>query len=351
MYPAIGTLFALFVFVAVSYAFSPRHGPTQPATVAHIEQFLILDATRAGPRLVAVGERGRVFLSDDDGTTWREAVSPTEATLTGVLFIDARQGVAVGHDAVILRSEDGGERWQEVASAADAHTPLLAVCCQAMDEPLYALGAYGLLMRSDDAGRSWQTLPPPDGDAHLNGMARLADGRRLIVGEAGTLLRSEAAVGQEPTQWRALDTPYQGSFFGAVATGDGGVVAYGMRGRIFRSPDGGDHWVAAQRHGDRVEGETPVVDTAAAAAATEGGSASLFGGTLLDDGTVMLVGQGGEVWLSRDQGQGFRRIATHGATALAVVPTAAPGRAAVMVFGEGGPRLIALPQTAQAGQP
>ena len=61
---------------------------------------LLLDLAFAGQRMVAVGERGHVMLSDDQGATWRQAKSvPTRVLLTAVFFVDSEYGWAVGHDA------------------------------------------------------------------------------------------------------------------------------------------------------------------------------------------------------------------------------------------------------------
>ncbi|MBI3367277.1 MAG: glycosyl hydrolase, partial [Burkholderiales bacterium] len=70
-----------------------------------------LAVARAGQRLVAVGERGTVLLSDDGGASWRQAPVPVQVTLTSVRFIDPRTGWAAGHGGVILRSDDGGQSW------------------------------------------------------------------------------------------------------------------------------------------------------------------------------------------------------------------------------------------------
>ncbi|MCA1733570.1 MAG: hypothetical protein LC732_08200, partial [Acidobacteria bacterium] len=60
---------------------------------------LMLDATRAGDAIVAVGERGLILISEDRGQTWTQVRVPTRATLTGVWFHDRQRGWAVGHDA------------------------------------------------------------------------------------------------------------------------------------------------------------------------------------------------------------------------------------------------------------
>ncbi|HWH81260.1 MAG TPA: glycosyl hydrolase, partial [Burkholderiaceae bacterium] len=46
----------------------------------------MLAIARAGKRLVAVGERGVVLLSDDDGSTWRQGRAAASATLTALHF-------------------------------------------------------------------------------------------------------------------------------------------------------------------------------------------------------------------------------------------------------------------------
>jgi photosystem II stability/assembly factor-like uncharacterized protein len=73
----------------------------------------MLAVTRAGARLVAVGERGTVLLSDDHGQQWRQAAVPVQVTLTCVAFADERHGWAAGHLGTILHSDDGGQTWRK----------------------------------------------------------------------------------------------------------------------------------------------------------------------------------------------------------------------------------------------
>ena len=73
----------------------------------------MLAVTRAGSRLVAVGERGTVLLSDDHGQHWRQAAVPVQVTLTCVTFADERHGWAAGHLGTILHSDDGGQTWRK----------------------------------------------------------------------------------------------------------------------------------------------------------------------------------------------------------------------------------------------
>ena len=70
-----------------------------------------LDIAYADNRIVAVGDRGKILYSDDQGDHWTQAITPSEVLLTSVCFADARHGWAVGHDALVLASSDGGESW------------------------------------------------------------------------------------------------------------------------------------------------------------------------------------------------------------------------------------------------
>jgi photosystem II stability/assembly factor-like uncharacterized protein len=239
---------------------------------------LLLDVATAGPRLVAVGERGRILLSSDAGKSWTFAAAPGQATLTAVFFQDDRHGWAVGHDAVILRTEDGGMTWALVHQAPEERKPLLDVW---FGNPRhgFAVGAYGLALETQDGGRHWQrrTLLPED--MHLNAIAGGPGGRIYVAGEAGTLLRSDDAG----STWRKLPSPYPGSFFGVLRMPDGNPLIFGLRGKAFRSPDGGKRWLPIA-----TQGET-----------------TLQGGSVLADGSIILVGNDAKVLTSHDGGRRF----------------------------------------------
>ena len=104
----------------------PDDFANKPAEIEPLAaQSLLLDLATAGTRMVAVGERGHVLLSDDHGATWRQAKSvPTRAMLTAVFFADNEYGWAVGHDETILNTVDGGETWTRSHFAPEAQQPL-----------------------------------------------------------------------------------------------------------------------------------------------------------------------------------------------------------------------------------
>ncbi|HXO16428.1 MAG TPA: hypothetical protein VN835_08795 [Steroidobacteraceae bacterium] len=100
--------------VGAARAAEPAPPSAEPARLA--AQSLLIAVATAGPRLVAVGDRGIILLSDDRGGSWVQALEvPTQALLTGVCFLDAEHGVAVGHDEVILATADAGRTWRRSA--------------------------------------------------------------------------------------------------------------------------------------------------------------------------------------------------------------------------------------------
>jgi photosystem II stability/assembly factor-like uncharacterized protein len=279
-----------------------------------MQRLLLVDAARHGSRIVAVGDRGYIVLSDDEGKTWRRAKSPAAPLLTALEMIDAKTGWAVGHDSVILATADGGESWVQQFSAPSEQRPLLDVHFVNKDRG-FAVGAYGAFYETDDGGRTWAPRKVIADDKHLNAMLALADGRLVVLGEAGTILLSnDAGKTFTPTP-----SPYKGSLFGGVVAADGSLVAFGLRGRIFRTADGGKAWKP--------------VDNAS--------TATLMGGTRLPDGTLVLAGAGGTVLVSRDNGQSFGPLATGITKAYAKPVLGAPNT--LLLLGETGASEVALP--------
>ena len=265
------------------------------------------DAVRAGSRLVAAGEGGHIFLSDDEGKTWRAVKSPVDVTLTALYFHDTKHGWAAGHDAAILRTEDGGETWQVAHLAPRDERPLLDILFRDAQNGI-AVGAYGTFLESRDGGRSWSARKILNGDPHLNALAAGSGGKQFIAGESGIVLYS----GDDGAHWTRLHSPYKGSYFGILAIEKTDVIAFGLRGNVYRSADLGQVWSAI----------------------SNSSQASLMGAQSLAIDRAVLVGQDGTVLLTRDGGRTFTRHRDPaGPVFAAVLPV--PG-GDLLAFGERG---------------
>ena len=95
--------------------------PMQPSIISSMAaQSVMLSVARAGHRLVAVGERGFIIVSDDNGVSWSQVGSPVSVTLVKVRFIDDVEGWAVGHAGVVLHTRDGGLSWNKQLDGVQA---------------------------------------------------------------------------------------------------------------------------------------------------------------------------------------------------------------------------------------
>lgn len=343
---------ALWAGAAPAASIDPGELPAEPARLA--PQALLLDLALAGSRLVAVGERGHVLLSDNKGETWRQARSvPTQNLLTAVCFSDERHGIAVGHDEIVLITADAGETWARQRYAPDAQQPLLDVLCNGQDA--IAVGAYSAYFSSKDGGSSWtqhefqaargsapvptrasqspdtrasgpsSATTPADASSanedldvpvafHLNRIVGASGSRLYIAAEAGHLYRSDDAG----TTWSELPSPYEGSFFGILPLNSDSLLAYGLRGHIFRSDDAGQTWRA-------IETNT---------------QAMLNDAVRLPGRGVAVVGLSGTVLMSTDNGEHFTGTQEPDRKGLSAALPA--GAAQLVTVGEGGVKLIAL---------
>lgn len=272
------TALALWAFAALPAAFAQTAALDYPIAA---DKVLLLDLEKAGDRLVAVGERGVVLYSDDQGQGWHSLRTPVTRTLTAVAFSSTQEGVAVGHGGALLHTVDGGLHWQPVEADTGGES-LLGVTAMG-DKRMVAWGAFGLYLESDDGGASWarRMILGEDFDRHI-GQVLKVQGQWLLVGESGTLARSL----DQGQNWEALESPYQGSFFGALQTRDGTLLAYGMRGNLWRSVDKGQSW-------SKIETATTL---------------AINGSLQQDNGRILALGNGGIVLASDDDGATFRAI-------------------------------------------
>ncbi|WP_324731104.1 WD40/YVTN/BNR-like repeat-containing protein [Pseudomonas paeninsulae] len=294
------------------------------------QEKLLLDVTRVGQRLVAVGDRGHILYSDDNAVSWVQAKVPTRQMLTAVFFVDDQYGWAVGHDAQILASNDGGATWVKQFENLKREAPLLDVWFKDRNNG-YAVGAYGAMLETTNGGANWEDVSERienEGGYHLNAIVAVKDAGLFVVGELGGMFRS-ADWGQT---WETMQGPYEGSLFGALDTSEAGsLLVYGLRGHLFRSADFGDSW-------QRIELNTPNNGPL---------EFGLADGNRLADGSIVVVGHGGTVLKSSDDGRTFSLLNRVDRLSLAGITALDNGN--LILVGQGGVH-VASPTGADLGQ-
>ncbi|MFT5643371.1 MAG: photosystem II stability/assembly factor-like uncharacterized protein [Janthinobacterium sp.] len=344
-----------------------------PALVsAKADTSMLLSVAQAGARLIAVGERGVIVVSDDQGQNWRQASVPVSVTMTAVQFTSPNKGWAVGHEGVVLSSEDGGLTWtkrfdghqgsvlmvaqaeKNLARAQQAHAAAQGAdkdaAAEAQDEadimlsdvkagaefgpyrPLlgllfdnagagYVVGSYGQIFHTADGGKHWESLANrlnnPVG-LHYNALSRTQTGALVIAGERGKVYRSR----DDGATWKTFDTGYIGHLYGVLglADDDGGaqrMLAFGFGGHILQGSDDGSVWR-----------EVPAVS-----------KKSLIGAIMAPDGSIVLAAQDGSLLLSNDLGDSFTMLKKADGRAIAAMALL-PDGAHIAFAGIGGVRVI-----------
>lgn len=278
---------------------------------------VMLAIAQAGKRIVAVGERGIIVYTDDAGRTWRQASVPVSVSLVGVRFITEQDGWVVGHGGVVLRTRDAGKTWtKQLDGNRAARLVLEAVkagrTAPGMDpakalanaERLIAegpskpfldihffdernglvIGAFGLIFATTDGGETWQPaldrISNPN-DKHLYSI-QVIGSECFIAGEQGAVFYSS----NRGKSFAAVNTPYEGTYFGAIAAGQRAAVVFGMRGNAYWTDNAGTNWNKS---------EIPTQN-------------SITAGMRLKDGILLVTDETGQLYSSKDSGKSFHHV-------------------------------------------
>lgn len=288
----------------------------------------------AGPRIVAAGRHGIIAYKEEAGNAWQQAKVPVSNDLAGISFGSERKGWAVGHGGVVLHSADGGATWAKqldgkLAGAAalvyyrnkadslnpeqrdvllgqaerwaqeETTQPFLDVWFR-NESTGYIVGSFNRIMRTDDGGKQWIPLIDKiDNPGELHFYAVRGRGEEIyIAGESGSVWRWDEPTGR----FILVKTPYNGSLFGLVLT-ERAVLAFGMRGSLFRTLDRGATW-------EKI------------ATGIRGG---IVAGDVRPNGEIVLVSQSGEILSSSDNGATFRPVPKERPTPVAGLITFSNG--------------------------
>ncbi len=237
------------VFVAFAWGGSTEWQPIGPGGAP----VLYIASDPAGSGLVVATTSSGVFVSQDDGQSWRYSglfglaprvavVSPTDA---------ARMYVGTEHDSV-LRSLDGGITWLSPTSTDPRLATVYTVAAAPDNADIVLAGGTGLF-RSLDGGAHWSHLAF---DAGVAGIAfDPTDASTIFVsvgslqGQQGGIFRStDGGATWVPIREGTLRYWSDGSSYYplvlefAVCARDAQTIYARTDRELFKSIDAGDHW-------------------------------------------------------------------------------------------------------------
>ena len=254
-------------------------GPSVIASLA--KHSLLLGIDGDARRSIAVGERGHILLTENNGKNWIQKKSPTRRTLNSVCLVDQKTIWIVGHQSTVLRSQDGGENWTKIQVLDDPETSFLDVLFVDSSRG-FIVGSYGKYFSTIDGGETWVENEQED-DPHFYQIASQPNGVLWMVGEFGTVWKSN----NQGESWELLDSQYDGTFFGVVPLNkSSSIILHGLQGNIFRFKKGSIL--------KKIESPT---------------NAILQRGVQLKDGRLVLAAGAGELLLGARDGRLFQVVA------------------------------------------
>ena len=290
LFKACAFALIMVVFCAKAWAFEdPMASAALKSSLA--PKSLLLDIAYSGNRMVAVGERGHIIYSDDNGQSWQQAEVPVRVMLTSVVFPGAGQaGWAAGHAGMVLFSGDAGETWVKqidgrqvnqimvdtFETAVSKQTEKLDAASGEERDPIqahleeleflledantfadegpsrpfldiyfhneregFAVGTFGMIIQTLDGGKTWTSpaavIDNPD-IYHYMAMTSI-DNVLFLAGEKGFVSRSFDGG----KSWERLASHHNGTFFG-IAGDARGIMLVALRGEAMVSFDRGESW-------------------------------------------------------------------------------------------------------------
>ncbi len=201
---------------------------------------------------------------------------------TDVEYNTDSSGFICGEQGILLQTKDWGKVWKQryfknldllyfydMAFVNSRQGVLIGVTGN--DSLRYK----GIVYRTDDGGDTWEEVPNVEGI----GFSRVhhdLEKNKLIINAIGAVLISD----DRGKTWKTIRLPEGELMRATILTGDHGI-SVGANGRILLSEDGGEKWK---------EAESPT-------------ESNLINISRYSPGQWYMVGDGGEVWHTRDFGK------------------------------------------------
>jgi len=222
----------------------------------------------------AVGDGGLILKSSDDGVTWTKQVSGTTVNLNSVTFFNQEIGIAVGAGGTILRTVNSGINWTKIkgdtGSTTNSYSPnnILAEDHNSSRSNLsqgtaVVVGNAGTILRSTDFGLTWSSVSSGTG-LSLRGLA-FKGSSLTAVGDNGIVLVSSdlgkswlKETSRTTAQLRTVDIAVKEEGVNRYAGGSGGALLKAAPSQLnIIIPSPGDIWYTGTSHTINWSGGNP----------------------------------------------------------------------------------------------
>jgi photosystem II stability/assembly factor-like uncharacterized protein len=178
---------------------------------------------------------GKIFRTGNSGSNWVPLSLSVNRTISGFYLFAPSVIYAAGDNGYITRSTDSGVTWDQTVKSNTAKNLKDVTFFDFVFG--FAIGEDGQISRSA-GGNEWETLPKVTAE-NLNALAKLNADKAIIVGNKGTILKTE----DKAKTWRKIDSGTEKnlnsiSFFGENV----GFIA-ADEGLALVTLDGGETWI------------------------------------------------------------------------------------------------------------
>lgn len=196
-----------------------------------------VDVVGAG-QAVVVDEPGRVYRSDDGGTTWTAgAATPASLAAADLRFTTLLDGWVIGSGfdgGALFHTTDGGDSWIPVSDFLGGY---VAVDFEGSNG--WAANVGGIYYRSTDAGATWTEGQLPGSPYFINDMSFFDASVGYAVGGFGYASRSDDGG----VTWEVLPTPdANDSFTDLWLVGPNELWMSTNNDAVYYSATGGQNW-------------------------------------------------------------------------------------------------------------
>lgn len=178
-----------------------------------------------------------VVKTTDGGDNWTALTHPaTNATLLGVDFVDANNGIVVGTKRTLMYTADGGLNWQHSYTSSSSLN--YRAVCYTSPSTAYICTSSISFLKTTNGGANWTTTFLPV-NTNYNDIFFINPNIGWVVGSNGTILKTTDAGATWAVQNSGTTEGLTGITFKDQLNG----TAVGVDGTYLYTTDGGQTWI------------------------------------------------------------------------------------------------------------